>query len=226
LDKFAEWEKNVDKITKKSDIILTTSASLYKIRNEEHPRVYLVRNACEPQHIGHSHSMPPKLKGLKRPIIGFIGAVGQWVNIEILDKIASKYTTVVIGPEFEQSLPANVIKIGKKEYQQLPNYYNNIDIGIIPFYKNETTKAVNPIKMYEYLAAGKPIVATELPEMKLFPNHIFTANNIEQFFKAIKKAKKAIKPELERERKKIARRHSWESRFEKIELILNNYQKK
>ena len=223
LDYFQEWEVNADKMVKKADIIFTTSEPLYNKRKKQHSDVHLIRNACEPEHLNKPGDPPSELRNLKRPIVGFVGAVGKWVNVDILSKVAEEYTTVAVGPEFEQKLPANIIKLGMKNYNKLPHYYNHIAVVIIPFQINKTTKAVNPIKMYEYLAAGKPIVATELPEMKIYPEHIFTANNASQFLKAIKDAEKSITPSLTKERRAIAKEQSWAHRFNDIQQILDEY---
>ena len=223
LDKFGEWEQYEQKMVDRADIIFTSSHYLYSEKKELAEQVFLIRNACDFSHLQQIIETPIEITRLKRPIIGMVGAVGHWVDKDILTEIAARYTTVLIGMEFGNKVPSSVIQLGNKSYHDLPDYYNNIDLGIIPFDQSETSKAANPIKMYEYLAAGKPIVASDLPEMKNFPGLIYKADNSQHFLLKIAEALQEDNEELVKKRKKAAANNTWQIRYRRIKEILDTY---
>ena len=225
IDKFPEWGEYEDLITEKADIIFTSSQYLYEEKKKVHKNVFLIRNACEYEHLqlNTCNEVPIELSRLKRPIVAMIGALGSWIDNEILLEVAKKYTTVLIGLEFGSKIPEGVINLGTKSYEKLPFYYNNIDLGIIPFDQSLTSRAANPIKMYEYLAAGKATVASDLPEMKVFPELIYNAKTADDFILKINKALNEDNEKLVEERKKIARQNTWALRFGKITSILGEF---
>ncbi|ACL70683.1 glycosyltransferase [Halothermothrix orenii] len=223
IDDFLEWEDQEKIMLKRADLVFTSSRVLYDKKRKEHDRVYLIRNGCDLDHIRSSTFMPTVLKHLKRPIIGFVGALGKWVDTEALGQVAQHFTTITIGPEFGQKKPDGIIDLGVINYNNLPPYYNNIDIGIIPFLNTRTARAANPIKMYEYLAAGKPVVASNLPELKQFPGHVYTVDNNRSFIDMIKFALKNNSPSREKKRIELARKNSWKVRFSKIKSIVEDY---
>ena len=147
------------------------------------------------------------------PVLGFVGAIGSWVDTNLLGKLAEHYTVIVVGPNFGKTAPPKTINFGMKDYHQLPRYYSVIDIGIVPFLLNKVSIAANPIKMYEYLAAGKPVVATDIPECRLYPEAVFPSKTFFEFCANIKKAQE-VSPETAR---KIALENTWEIRFKTIQ---------
>lgn len=220
LDDFVDWEPYEQGMLDLSDIVFTSSQPLYDKTCKKVPNTLLVRNACDFDFISKKRDMPKELLGLSRPIVCFIGALGAWVDVEVIKEVANSYTVLVIGPEFGNTIPNNVYYTGIKPYSHLPYYYQHIDLGIIPFNDGRVALAANPIKMYEYLAAGKPVVATDLPEMRLFPNHVYTVGKGKKFTSIIEKAlvKEAeggrglIKKRLE-----IAKVNTWNDRFKVME---------
>lgn len=211
LDDFDAWSPYEPGMLAKSDLVFTSSEVLHKKQSARHHNVVMLKNACDPEFIRPRSDLvvPQELKNLKKPIVGFIGAVGSWVNTFLLAAVGSYYSTVVIGPPFGKQPPLNVLNVGMKDYYQLPQYYNAIDIGIIPFCLNKVSIAANPIKMYEYLAAGKPVVTTNLPECRHYPGAVFPSASLHHFIENIKKATMVDSTVA----RKIALENSWEQRF-------------
>ena len=222
VDKFNEWVEYEEEIMKKADIIFAASQYLYEEKKKYHDKVFLIRNACDYEYFQNKMEVPLDISRLKRPLVALIGAMGKWVDKKILARVANEFPTVLIGQEFGNNLPEGVINLGSKSYTQLPYYYNNIDVGLIPFDKSDTSKAANPVKMYEYLAAGKPVVGSKLTELEII-DEVCTVDGPGEFIEQINKALAKDCIELKEKRKKIARENTWEKRFEKIESILIEY---
>lgn len=116
---------------------------------------------------------PEELLDVEGPLIGFWGLIHDWVDVEGVAKLAKALphaTVVLIGSTRTdvsslRALP-NVRLLGRKAYSSLPGYARWFDVALVPFHLNELTRAVNPIKLREYLSAGVPVVATGLPEVK------------------------------------------------------------
>lgn len=137
----------------------------------------MVPNGCDIKRfrLPNSIGKPPELYSHEGPVITYSGAWASWIDVKLVERIAETFNHAlicVIGTEFGIKVPAhhpNLKYLGQKTYSQLPEYLINSTICIIPFLINSITIATNPIKMYEYLASGKPVVSTNLPEAKNVP---------------------------------------------------------
>jgi glycosyltransferase involved in cell wall biosynthesis len=213
LDDFPDWRKYEPSMIGSSDLVLTTSQVLFEKRKQEHPHVFLVRNGCCRSVIGTTYNRPRELAGLKGPIVGFVGALGSWVDTELLEVIASQFTLVVIGPEFGKRAPRGSIYLGIKKYDELFSYYRYIDVGVIPFIDCDISRAANPIKMYEYLSAGKPVVSMNIPECNQYPGVVFNSETPDRFMSDLYKV---VDMNVYDEAIKIARENTWERRYDSI----------
>ena len=130
-----------------------------------------------------------------KPIVGFIGMIDAWVDIDLFAEIARRHPeahVVVVGharvpvDRFE-GIP-NLHLLGRKPFADLPEYLQAFDVALIPFLVNDLTLAVNPIKLREYLSAGVPVVTTALPELKPFSSHegVDVVDDSEAFLAAVK----------------------------------------
>jgi len=187
----------------RADVVLTTSARLYKqvqkIRND----VSLCENGVDVEHFKQARQALPVPEDLKpivklgRPIIGHHGALTRWFDYELLEQIAKKnlhYEFVLIGSDQEQSLQVskllereNVHWLGPKLYAELPGYIAHFKVGIIPFKINNITNSMSPIKLFEYMAAGKAVVASPLEEIRKF-DEVLTAISLEEWISQIEYA--------------------------------------
>lgn len=195
---FANWAKDLDKITTKADIIFTTAKKLYNYHSQSHKNVHMCPNGADYEHFKVAQKIfSPKPKDMpknNRPIIGYIGAVAPWIDWELLKYISSHNMThnfVIIGPlygGFKDVVKApNIHYLGRKEYEDIPKYLQFFDVCIIPFKVSSMIEACNPIKMYEYLSAGKPVVATNMPEVAVM-NEIYIGRSKEEFNQKIQQA--------------------------------------
>ena len=156
--------------------------------------------------------------------------MARWFDYELIKKVAksnSKYKIVLIGLDYDKTLDKsgilnlkNVYYLGKKNYDELPNYLHDFDICTIPFVINEITLSTSPVKVFEYMAAKKPIVTTDLPECRKYKS-ILIGKDSEEFIKKIELAISNMNNEkylnlLEKE----AKENDWNNKFKNLlELI-------
>ncbi|ACB85945.1 glycosyltransferase [Natranaerobius thermophilus] len=166
--------------------------------------------------------------------IGFIGGIGDWVDLSLVDYMAQarpRWKFFMIGPLGVDPGPLahreNVYFPGFMNYKILPQILQAFSIAICPFKKNRLTERVNPVKVYEYLAGGKPVVATDLRELQEFKEYLYLANNGEEFLSQIEKAltmeekyhQEGMLPGIRRMRREFAEEHSWEKRVQRMEEL-------
>jgi glycosyltransferase involved in cell wall biosynthesis len=218
-----------------ADCVTTTALSLHRRLSAQHPHVYIVRNAVGEEFLAHSGSRstpPPDWPPGDGPVIGYMGAIAPWLDFEAVTQLAIRHPNwriVFIGPS-EIDLSSynrltNVHFLGPKPYDELIGYVAQFDIGLIPFVKNELTVNVNPVKIYEYFALGKPVVATSLPELWPFSQLCYLADNAAEFAQQVERAVedlKAANPEAAARRRALAQANTWIARTAKIINILES----
>lgn len=228
-DHFDHWKVAEKQAFENSDIVLTTADYLYDLRKDEynHPNFYTVKNGVPEYYLTTEIKEPEEFKNLPRPIIGFIGAIGNWVDTSLMKKIADKYTTVFIGTELEKPAPKNMINLGYIDNSRLVDYYGSLDVGLIPFRTTgmyaEITRASCPIKLFEYMGVGTPCVANKWSETDIYPDIVFDSVTDDEFMKNIEVALSLSKEEYVSKCRSEARNHTWESRWKQIEDIMVDY---
>lgn len=215
-----------------ADIITVTSPTLAKqIEPFRAKDVHFVGNGVECALFldAAETDRPPDLPSGK-PIAGYTGAVYPWLDFELLNSVCSTMKNVdfvFIGPIHPDvsscvqrlSRFENVRFLGFRPYQMMPRYVRHFDVGLIPFQKNELTAAVNPVKLYEYSAAGIPTVATNFSEdISRLHDKVFVSDSKEDFITSLRSAiKKSKDPSFAAQLQAFAREQDWET---KTSLIL------
>ncbi len=163
----------------RADLVITTSQVLYDAKRPLNENVVLVTHGVDCEHFARATSadttLPSDIRDLPRPILGFWGLIQDWLDVELLAAVARArpdWSMVLIGEAAtdvtELSREPNVHLLGRRKYDELPAYAAGFDVGMIPFRVNALTRAVNPIKLREYLSAGLPVVSTALPEVRRY----------------------------------------------------------
>lgn len=211
-----------------SDLVCANSTYLAGIALKDNKHSYYVGQGCDVSAFDKTKAtqIPADIANLKGPIIGYIGALyTQRLNIEIIKLIAAhkaNWTIVLIGPQDESFKKSelhqmeNVHFLGLKEGSVLPNYLNVFDVAINPQVLNPVTIGNYPRKIDEYLAMGKPVVATETKAMSIFKDHTYLAKSPEEYVPLIEKALAENSPILEEQRIKFAQSHTWENSVKEI----------
>lgn len=223
-DSFDQWKKIEPQMIEIADIIYCTSKYIYDLRKSQHDKVYLVMNGCNEDMIDKKdYVISDTLKFVKSPICIFSGACGWWVSTYLIRNVAKEYYTILLGQEFGRKMPDNVMYQPSLLHEQMTNYLYNTNIGLLPFnVKLEVTQAANPIKMWEYMACGLPVVSTKWAETdrEELKDVVWTAETDEEYMEIVKKyasASDSYKEEIKEVCFEIARNNTWEKRFEIIE---------
>jgi uncharacterized SAM-binding protein YcdF (DUF218 family)/glycosyltransferase involved in cell wall biosynthesis len=170
---------------------------------------------------------PEDVAGLRRPIIGYVGGLHQWVDQDLLVAAATQMpeaTFVMVGPAqcdvTRLESCKNIVLLGARPHASLPSYIREFDVGIVPYRIAEYTSNVYPTKLNEYLAMGIPVVATDLAEIRRFNNDhgeiVRVAADAGSFVSQIGGALDDTGPEVMARRIQVARSNSWRSRIDRM----------
>lgn len=166
-------------LCRRADLVVTTALALQEAKQPLNPNTILVPHGVDYEHFSKALdcdlAAPADVENIPHPRLGFVGLIRDWVDLDLLAEVARarpNWHIVLIGDSTEDlsryAALSNMHFLGRKPYASLPAYCRAFDVGLIPFKLNELTRAVNPIKLREYLAAGLPVVSTPLPEVQLY----------------------------------------------------------
>jgi len=223
-----EREKEEKTLVKNSDLVIATASYLLKKVMKETSKTLFLPNACEFSHFNRISSDRP-LRDYKKPIIGFFGSIADWFDNNLIEFVAEKrpnLTFVFIGHTFGSDIRKlqqlkNVHFLGERPYSELPNYLHEFDVCLIPFKVTPLIIATHPVKIYEYLAAGKAVVTTDIPELLPMDNLCYIAKNKQDFLVKIDLALKENDENLVQRRMDFASKNTWEQRFSDLYSVLN-----
>lgn len=207
----------------KSSLVTANSTYLADIAKKYNPNSYYVGQGCETDafDILKINTIPADIEKIKGPIIGYIGALFKLrLDLDLIIHIAQskpEWSIVLIGPEdndFKQSALhklSNVHFLGLKDSSELPAYLARFDVAINPQILNEVTIGNYPRKIDEYLAMGKPTVATETAAMRIFKDYTYLGKTKDDYILLIEKALLENNAQKQAERTKFAQSHTWEN---------------
>ncbi|HNZ86195.1 MAG TPA: glycosyltransferase [bacterium] len=225
-------EKNYKTIKEKANIIFVLSKSGEEIFTPRKDNIYHITQGVDLAHYMMKNKLINNdIAKIHRPIIGYIGIIQEnRINFDLIEYIAKKNldkSIVLIGPiwnkDHEKLLKnySNIYLLGKKTYGEAPDYINQFDVGIIPHMLNDFIKYTCPMKVYEYLACGIPVVTTDAPGIEQFKDVVSVANDFEKFNIAIQEELNNDSQEKIDNRIKIIKDHTWEK---KVDQMLNHIQ--
>jgi polysaccharide pyruvyl transferase CsaB len=212
------------RLVRESDLLVVTAQRLWeKWEAYERPMV-LARNAVDYEFYARHYRPNTLLPEVKHPVIGYYGAIADWFDIELLAYVAGQrpdYTFVLLGGVFDvdvlslKALP-NVQLLGQQPYETMPQYLYHFDVCIIPFKINPITEATDPVKLYEYFSAGKPVVSVALPELDSLRDYLYIAQDQEDFVVQLDKAVAEDDSDMMVRRRQFAEQQTWAERYQRI----------
>jgi glycosyltransferase involved in cell wall biosynthesis len=234
----AEYEEFEQHAIAEADFVLASSRAQTERRQHWHPRVYHLPNACAFE-VYSRYNAPETVPGRpgdlpdQGPILMFIGTLDYRIDYDLLIELATErpqWQLVCVGPTRHSSardgprrlsqLP-NVLLLGEKPRMMLPDYLYFADVSLIPYRITESTCSMFPWKVHEHLAMGKPIVATDLPELRHLEGILYLSRDPQGFIDATVRALKPEDEHIRRDRIRVARDNSWEVRLREIRQIVS-----
>ena len=216
----------------RADLVVVSAERLFDTKKHFNPNTFVIRHGTDWRHfrtaLDPDLPIPSDIADLPRPIIGFHGLLADWVDYELIKKTAEHFkngSVVLIGKiavDAEQKVKIlanvpNVHFLGRKPYAELPAYCKAFDVALNPFAINELTLAANPLKVREYLAAGLPVVSTDIPEVRVLDDCL-VGTDTQDFIKKIEQCLANPKP---REAVSDAIAHeSWEAKVDELRAII------
>lgn len=220
----------------KVDLSIVVSKRLFKNKSKYSNRLHLIPNAVDAEAYTeaqrNSQNTPTDIASLPRPIVGYTGLISVRLDLELLFRAANQRPDVTfaligtIDPRRCENIinrlgdKDNVFFLGLKEIQQVPFYVSSFDVNIIPYKVNEETKNLSSLKLYDSLAAGKPVVTTDFSDVDQFKDVICIADSGKEFMEMLDDALTEKNDELVQKRKMIAAKNSWKARVNQISAII------
>jgi glycosyltransferase involved in cell wall biosynthesis len=178
-----------EELVQKVDLILAASPAL--VKKFPSNKTHLLPHGVDADHFSQTMQRPDDLP-TGRPIAGFYGNMADWIDVDLLAQVAKRMSDwwfVFVGPvntdiQVLEELE-NVRFLGPKSHDVLPGYLHNWHVSMLPFKNNAQIQASNPLKLREYLSAGKPIVTTDFPALNEYRNLVSVATTAEQFATSI-----------------------------------------
>lgn len=238
VDRYSRFEfadrKAVERMERclaaRADLIIATADAIRDDMGEYSDKCHVVSHGVAFEHFNRAVAAletPHDLAGVRRPIIGFFGLISDWVNLGLIRKVAEKYpeaTVLLIGRATRDlsvvTAAKNVTVLGFRAFDDLPAYLRALDVCLIPFHLSELVDGVDPIKLREYLCAGKPVVATNFREARKFGDLIYVGRDEAEFVAHVGQALAESSERLADRRIEAARSDDWPRKVQVIEEIV------
>jgi glycosyltransferase involved in cell wall biosynthesis len=233
----ASIQQRERKLITQADLVLVTSKTLLEHKGGLNPHTYWVPNAVNYDAFAQAKRRcedPAELAGVPHPRLGYVGALNDKIDTDLLLHLAQalpRTILILVGPvrptsdEMRAGLDAlraqpNVRLIGQVSVERVPGFVAACDLGLLPYRRNAWTQHIHPLKMYEYLACGLPVVATDIPSVHDERDLIYIADDAESFV-ALASTALAQDSEARRiERQRRASQNTWMHRVERISELI------
>lgn len=215
---------------RRADLVFVASQTLASRKHELRAKLALSPHGVDVEHFRRaadlSLPLPGEMAVLRGPVIGFYGLIEAWIDLDLVRELAQRHpewTFVMIGRVAVASVPQlpNLHFLGRRSYESLPDYGRRFDVSIVPYRFTQQVHFANPIKLREYLAMEKPIVAVPTPEIDKFADLVRIATTVDEWDAAISAAlsgqdRAAVAIAM----RAAAAEMSWDARLTRVEGIV------
>jgi glycosyltransferase involved in cell wall biosynthesis len=230
-------EKMEEELLRKSDLVFANSPPTFAKKARVNPNTFRIPSGVDVEHFAQAHnisiSLHSTIEKIPTPRIGYCGSINDRLDYKILETLAVQfpaYSFVYVGDTYPwpantphlqklRSYP-NVYFFGKYSYQELPSLIKGLQVGLLPYVMDERGYYRSPLKLYEYLAAGIPVVSTANPESCEASEVVFIAESPYEFVQMVEEALKQDNSSAKDKRIQYASLNSWDCRVEKMEEII------
>ncbi len=234
----AEAVRNMDEeLTRNADLVFVAAKTLLEPKRKLNDNTFVSPHGVDVEHFGRAQvpslPIPSDVRDLPHPVVGFFGLIESRMDLELLGFLARSrpnWTFLMIGrvAVAERELPSlpNLHFIGKRPYESLPAYGKHFDAAIIPYRQTQFNYHANPLKLREYLAMGKPVVAVSTPEIDRYSDVVDVVNSHEEFLSRLDAVFSGTDEpsDVARRMNRVAG-ESWDSRLNEVfEIVLRNCQ--
>ncbi|PKK92276.1 MAG: hypothetical protein CVV64_02355 [Candidatus Wallbacteria bacterium HGW-Wallbacteria-1] len=214
---------------RQADLVFAVSETLARRIRLVNPSVHVVGNGADKSIFDYRRVKSARMNCGIRGGIGFTGAVFEWVDLDLLAEAAEEYPSypfLIAGPVRQslerRGMPPNICFTGPIPYSRLPEFLGSLDLALVPFRVNHLTRASDPIKVYEYLSMGLPVISTPIYSGNSGTMPVTIGKNREHFIYSI--ASLLEKGSGEEEALMMDERRGWvadwDQRFRQIESII------
>jgi glycosyltransferase involved in cell wall biosynthesis len=220
------------------DAVIVVSPKLYETKSPFNKHTWLVRNGVD--YAAYSAALkdpdlPPDLSAIKTPRLGYSGLIGDRLDIGMLREMAQEHPhwSLVFLGEARVSQQAedwqamlvlpNVHYLGRVDVSRVPYYLKGFQVGLMPYARGRESENISPLKLYDYMAAGLPVVSSDIPAAREFSQYVHLAGSSDGFAQAAMDALSNTTPERRQEWRQIATQHTWEARVEQLSDLINQY---
>jgi len=225
-----------EQLARRADLVFATSRGLFSRLGRLNPRTTLLPSGVDVEHFapaGQPGELPDEMRGLASPVIGSIGSINTTKDdLDILEAVAAQrpeWSFVFVGPVMSDvdlakypQLQQHARFLGARPYEALPAYVRAMNVCVLAYKRNAFTASANPTKVFEYLSAGKPVVATPLEDLVQLDRYVALAHDTDEFVAAIDAALDQDDRARQQARVERSRQRSWDAIVDAFETQLEH----
>jgi len=225
-----------ESLCRKADVVFVMNPQLHRLKGQWNPHTVIVPSGAKIAHFSKAADpttpIAEELASLPRPIVGYFGQVDRWkIDFDLLIYLTRRHpdwSLVLVGPvapevrgDARLATFRNIYFFDRQPYERIPCFLKGFDVCTMPFTPSENIELSSPLKLYEYLATGKPIVSVPFPAVEEFSEYVSIARSPESFAAAVEEAYAVDTQESSYRRMREAEAHSWERRVERKRVALH-----
>lgn len=230
---------NEQRLLERSDCVIVHSPGLLDKKGHINPNTHYITNGVDYRTFAQSQAEPADMASIPRPRIGYSGRIKRQLDWSLLLDVVranASYSFVFVGPMVTLTAKQqtekdardavfaepNVYYLGNKPKEAVPGYIQHMDVCSMCYLRNDYTKFIFPLKLHEYLAAGKPVVGTRIKSLEAFPEVVAVASTVDEWNTALSAAlaDSSRTSEKVQQRRAIARDNDWDTITFKVARVL------